>query len=356
MGNNNATISITLDQVQPIIYYSGDIISGKVQCTVSESIPTTDDIHLIVNGTVGYITMHKNRMQNGQTNQVVDRHDICILRQKVRLGQMIFVPHHQVKHGPTDLTTFEPGLYTYPFSILLPDLLPPTLHPKDYPFVRYQLELLVEKKWYVANTYLHYPLRIYPRVNLRHVNNSHSSVKFDTRRHDVIIKGVLQHSALVPGETTIITLDILNPLHLLIKRIDICLIQRYDIAQQRRRLEIMRVPIPQLVNFNAQHVETACPFTIPIGISPSYRFEGRDNRCDVYVYVNYDIRFEVKAKGLFSDFELQIPVMIGTHSDSHSNNIHNTITSVLPTPLDLNAIDKLELKTADDDEQTSSLS
>ena len=201
----------------------------------------------------------------------------------------------------------------------------------------------------MANTYLEYPLRIYPRVNLRHIPNSQCSVKFDTEHNDVIIKGVLQRSGLMPGETTTFSIDIFNPLHLMIKRMDICLIQRYEIAQFRRRLEITRVPVPQLTNFDDQHVETTCLFTVPMGISPTYYFERQDNRYDIRVKVKYDIRFEVKAKGLFTNFDLQIPIIIGTHSELHTDDIHQ---SAIPTPIDLNSIDQLEFQTTDDNEQT----
>lgn len=175
--------------------------------------------------------------------------------------------------------------------------------------------------------------------------NSQCSVKFDTQHSDMIIKGVLQRSGLIPGETTTFSLDIFNPLHSMIKRMDICLIQRYEIAQYRRRLEITRVQIPQLTNFDNQHIETTCPFTVPMGISPTYYFERLDNRYDIRVRVKYDIKFEVKAKGLFTDFDLQIPVIIGTHSELHTDDIRQ---SAIPTPIDLNAIDQLEFQATDE--------
>lgn len=141
MGNNSTSINIVLDRAQPTVYYTAEVISGQVQFTLSESIPTTDNIHLVLKGTVGYTTIHRHRMQNGLSNQVTNRHDICILRQKVRFGQLISAGHQRVTSGLNDMTSFEPGQYTYPFSIRLPDLLPPTLHPSEYPFVRYQLEV-----------------------------------------------------------------------------------------------------------------------------------------------------------------------------------------------------------------------
>ena len=52
-----------------------------------------------------------------------------------------------------DMTTLEPGQYKYPFSIRLPEVLPPTLHPEDYPFVRYELQvdLIIKKRIFYLN-------------------------------------------------------------------------------------------------------------------------------------------------------------------------------------------------------------
>jgi hypothetical protein len=141
MGNNNSTLCITFDQTQPTIYYTGDIISGQVQFTVQERTNKIDDMYLTITGDVGYTTMRTARMQNGQTSRIIDRHDIRIFREKVVLGQVRCTQQGQAGDGINNMTNFGPGQYTYPFSIRLPDVLPPTIHPQDYPFVRYELQV-----------------------------------------------------------------------------------------------------------------------------------------------------------------------------------------------------------------------
>jgi hypothetical protein len=141
MGNNSSLFNITFDRTQPTIYYCGDTISGRVQFTVSERTNSIDDMYLTVTGDIGYTTMRRRRIQNGQTELITDRHDIRIFGEKISLNLAKSVQQERTSNGINEITILEPGQYTYPFSVRLPDNLPPTLHPKDYPFVRYELQV-----------------------------------------------------------------------------------------------------------------------------------------------------------------------------------------------------------------------
>jgi hypothetical protein len=164
-------------------------------------------------------------------------------------------------------------------------------------------------------------------VNLLNISNSQSAVKFGTKHKDLTVKGILQHAGLIPGEQTMLSLDIHNPNHVSIKRIDVCFIQRYEIEQCRRRLELIRLSVPQLTNIHDQHIEATCPLTIPLGIPPSFSYKSRSTRPIVHVDLHYDLKLEIKAKGLFTDFDLQVPLIIGTYSAEHST--YNTTASPL---------------------------
>ncbi len=132
-------LCVTFDQAQPTIYYTGDIISGKVQFTIQEGTNKLEELYLTITGDVGYTTMRTARMQNGQMDRITDRHDIRIYGEKILLGQTT------QQNGINNMTNIGPGQYTYPFSIRLPDVLPPTIHPQDYPFVRYELQVDIIK-------------------------------------------------------------------------------------------------------------------------------------------------------------------------------------------------------------------
>lgn len=139
MGNNNSVIDITFDRTQPAIYYTGETLSGQAHFTILERTKAINDIYLTITGDVGFVTIRTARMQNGQTDRVTDRHDIRIFGEKILFNQTMST--RRSHSTMNDATTLAPGRYTYPFSVRLPDILPPTIHPQDYPYVRYELQV-----------------------------------------------------------------------------------------------------------------------------------------------------------------------------------------------------------------------
>ena len=145
MGNHGSSINIVFDRMQPTVYYAGDTISGHVEFTVTERTSKIDDIYVIVTGDVGYTNSRTVRMQNGQHEKIVTHRDLRILERRVSFGRPESSPQRPCQtSGSLDIlnmTNVEAGQYKYPFALRLPDSLPPTLHPEDYPFVRYELQV-----------------------------------------------------------------------------------------------------------------------------------------------------------------------------------------------------------------------
>ena len=149
MGNGNSLVNVTFDQAQPAIYYTGETVSGRVHFNIPEPTKDIDEVFISLTGDVGYTTTRSVRMQNGQIERKTDEFDIRILGQRFLLGRPISsspggngVSHRQPQGQST---TVQPGQYVYPFCIRLPDHLPPTIHPEDYPYVRYQLQVRVNQ-------------------------------------------------------------------------------------------------------------------------------------------------------------------------------------------------------------------
>ena len=149
MGNTSSPISIVFDRAQPSIYFAGETITGQVLFMVSKPTARIDEIFLRISGDVGYTTTRTARIQNGQTERITDCHDVRILSQRITLGVPIALQQCNMRpsNGNKSSTAemIEPGEYKYPFSFRLPDVLPPTLHPENYPFVRYHLQVGVNK-------------------------------------------------------------------------------------------------------------------------------------------------------------------------------------------------------------------
>jgi hypothetical protein len=141
MGNTNSSISVTLDQAQPAICFAGDILSGQVHFNITERTKKINEIYLSLTGDIGYTTIHTMRMQNGLTERTTDYHDVRILGQKFLLSHPMKNEQTTKEMDSNEITILEPGQYKYPFSIRLPEYLPPTLHPEEYPFVRYQIQV-----------------------------------------------------------------------------------------------------------------------------------------------------------------------------------------------------------------------
>lgn len=145
MGNTSSSITIEFDRAQPSIYFAGETITGQVLFLVSKRTAKIDEIFLRISGDVGYTTTRTARMQNGQTERITDCHDVRILGQRITLGVPVAL---QSSNGnkSSSAEMIEPGEYKYPFSFPLPDVLPPTLHPENYPFVRYHLQVGTNKR------------------------------------------------------------------------------------------------------------------------------------------------------------------------------------------------------------------
>jgi hypothetical protein len=141
MGNANSLINVRLDRAQPAIYCAGDILSGQVHFNITEHTKKIDEIYLSLTGNIGYTTTRTIRVQNGQVERKTDYHNVRILGQKFLLGHPMINEQTNKEIDQNEITTLEPGQYKYPFSIRLPEDLPPTLHPEDYPYVRYQLQV-----------------------------------------------------------------------------------------------------------------------------------------------------------------------------------------------------------------------
>lgn len=133
-------IDIKFDRPHPTIYYAGETIAGQVEFTVQKFTEIFDDIYLTITGSIGFTTVRTTRMQNGQTEQIVDHHDIRIFADSTVLCPAL-AAQQKINGSVKVRTNFAPGQYVYPFSFHLPENLPPTLHPLDFPFVRYELQV-----------------------------------------------------------------------------------------------------------------------------------------------------------------------------------------------------------------------
>ena len=124
------------------------------------------------------------------------------------------------------------------------------------------------------------------------------------------MKGTLSRSALTPNEPTNILLEITNPDCQLIKSVDLCLIQRYRIADSRRQIEILRIGIPAFCNTRMEYINTWTLIQVPRDTQPSSSYSSTKNGTKMNIDISYDIKVDLKLKGFLGNFDTFIPVGI----------------------------------------------
>jgi hypothetical protein len=311
-AGNSVCINIHLDETNPC-YFAGDVVSGVVDIKIKEGDVKIDKIYISLTGEAGYVTKHTVQNTNGAVVRVDTYHhnksflNVKKLLESPQAGQKELVYH--------------PGDYSWRFEIPLPVQLPPSINqPSEYPRVRYNLVLVIDKPWYKRNTNETLHLTIFPHVNLMHNPQYLTPISFDNHnRKDVTLKGSINKQGYVPGETITGTLEIENPRRILLKKVHLSLVQHTQVEPNPHQEIIFETNLPTLDGRNDERIMEKFSLTIPLlPLAPSYSFCGGSGHT-VTISVNYCLKFDVKAEGMFTNFDVTAPIILGTESDVKSN-------------------------------------
>ena len=321
MGNNNSSgvVLINLER-ENSFFFSGEIVTGMVTLNVTNEKLEADEIFIVLTGEIGYTTKRTVTSSKGRTSTRTDYHHVPFYT-----GKVVFA---QPQPGQKQLI-LNHGQYSWPFEICLGDYLPPTINaPASYPHVRYYLQVVIDKPWYKPNTRETRYLTVYPRVNL--LQNPQCLVPTifgNHNRKDIILKGTLNKLGYVPGESISISLEIENPRKVLVKRLELIMLQSYYIGRNQRVTSFFRVILPNILERIDEQIRETFVLTIPSQpIPPSYQFQGGIQRPAI-ANIHYFFRLEVKVQGIFADFSVDIPITIGTEPPPHFNQ-QQTLNSV----------------------------
>jgi hypothetical protein len=298
-GASNVTVVINLDRPNSF-FFAGEIVSGTAQLNVKAEKLEADEIDFMLIGDIGYTT----RRSNGRTT-TTEHHNISFLAKKYVFARP--------EAGEKELT-YSQGQYSWPFQFQLPDQLPPTMgHSTTYPHVRYYLQLLIDKPWYKHNTRANRYIRVYPHVNLLQKPNCMMPTMFGNQnRKDIIVKGTLNKLGYVPGEMIQGTIEIENPQQVLIKQIDFSMIENYRIGANAGHVTVIHCIIPEIMQRKDQQIVQTFGVMFPaLARPPSYHFEGGIIH-KTSMAISYILKFEVKVGGMFTDFEIIVPIIVGT--------------------------------------------
>jgi hypothetical protein len=342
MGNSS-TIGIHLDETN-LFYFAGETITGTVELNVTEGKVEADEIYIELTGEIGYTTtrtVYNNNNysttngQFGQFNNNTTNGQFGQFNNNITNGQFgqfnnnttTQTDYHNVPFYSTKAVFAQPkagqkqvvytkGRYSWPFEIPITHHLPPTIHdPQTYPRVRYYLQVVIDKPWYKPNTRETIYLTIFPRFNLlQNPQCLQSAIFGNHNRKDITLSGTLDKTGYVPGESIHITLKIENPNRVFIKRIDLSMLQSYRIGENSRDNNIFETALPNIMNTKDEHIKQACSIQIPSTIlPPSYLFNGGIEKA-AFVVTQYMLKFVVRVEGFFTNFDIDMPVTIGTES------------------------------------------
>ncbi|CAF1377179.1 unnamed protein product [Adineta steineri] len=322
MGNNvGVTMAINIDRPNPF-YYTDECVSGSVKFDITESKLEVEGVYITLIGAIGYTTTVSVATSGTHVGRQIEYHTAPFYSAKVILAQL--EPEQKE-------LVYKQGQYSWPFQFPLTTHLPPTFNqPEKYPHIRYYLEVVIDKPWYKPNNKQGKLLTIFPRVNL--LENPRYLVPTifgNQNRKDIKLNGTLNKSGYVPGELIAVALEIENPQRVCIQRIDLSMLQSYDIRENSNEVNIFKATLPKIVNRKDEQINETISIRIPVvSLPPSYQFQGLQTA--TYVDIHYLLQFEVKVEGMFTNFEIKVPIILGTKSIS--DQVHQQTFNPLNNP------------------------
>lgn len=109
--------------------------------------------------------------------------------------------------------------------------------------------------------------------------------------------------------------DLQNPKRSEIKRIEATLYQHRNVAQTHHAEIIFRMDLPGLHEFSDTEFHQTFDLPIPaVQLAPTYTYMPQCCGRSLAIAYHYELKLEVKARGLFTDFKVNVPVVVGTDS------------------------------------------
>ncbi len=205
--------------------------------------------------------------------------------------------------------------------------------------MKYYTRIVLDKPWYKPNAKQVYLLTIFPRVSISQIPDAQQPVPFThLNRKKVQLHGHLTQGGVIPGGRLSLEMNVQNPKRSEIKRIEATLIQHRQVAQNHQSEIIFRMDLPGLSEFTGAEFHRTFELLVPYTyLAPSYTYMPQCCGSSLGIGFSYELKLEVKARGLFTDFKINIPVILGTESTSVMpnqqeivNNVADMATSGLP--------------------------
>jgi hypothetical protein len=202
--------------------------------------------------------------------------------------------------------------------------------------VKYFIRIVLDKSWYKPNARQVYALTIFPRVDILHLAFSQELTPFSNKnRKKVHFEGSLCQSGVIPGQALGVNVNLLNPKRAEIKRVQVTLIQTRQVASSHQIETVFCMDLPGLTEFHGTEFHQRFELQIPATrLPPTYSFVPQCCGPALTIAFQYELQFDVKVRGFFTDFKVNVPIIVGTLTTSNeqtlTNNTLETTTASAP--------------------------
>lgn len=180
----------------------------------------------------------------------------------------------------------------------------------------YRLQVIIKKSWYPSDLGHFTFIKIHPRIDIRNKLYLSQAIEFKkTGAKDITLSGSFNKTVYLPAESIDILYSIENPPQVLIKSIDLSLIQTTSDGVDGSSCRLLKVSLPNIINFQDKFINDRFSCTIPSDLLPaSYQFPD-DHRQKTNMMFSYMITFIFNIKGTAcTRFVFDVPFILGTHS------------------------------------------
>jgi hypothetical protein len=314
---NSAAIQIFVDREHPFVS-AGELVTGIFHLRVTQGMIEADAISIKLIGTIGHMTTRHPRLDGRSKTPV--HHDFKFLSTRTLLTRA-------EKHGRA--LVYRNGQWSWPFQLVLPDHLPPSIgQPHRYPHVRYYLKLVIRRSWCERNIRHRHGLIVFPRVNLLQNPSCFQSRTFQSQNDsDLTLTGTLEKTGFVSGDPIVGILEITNPKRLLIKHVSLSLWQRAQIGSTWEQPTMFQTVLPRPMDIRDEQWTETFSIEIPrVALPPSCEFEGGSHRL-ASVKLDYILAFVVSVEQSSVNSTATIPIIVGIEPTSNRDEVR-AISSV----------------------------
>lgn len=163
-------------------------------------------------------------------------------------------------------------------------------------------------------------------MNITNILNAQQPVGFSqSNRKKLVVEGALLGGSALPGQKLGLYIHLKNPKRSEIKRVKTNFIQHRQIGPNQQNEIIFTMDLPGLTEYNGPEFERTYEIQMPFSmLAPTYTYFPSNSSQMLPITYQYELLIEVKSRGLFTDFTIKLPVVVGTEPDTEGEPLINS--------------------------------